>query len=458
MLEDDTVLLEKTARAMREFAGTVTDAPPLRLEPGRAARAPRFAQPRRWTRWAVPLAAGVGVIALAIALVTVRDLSSQHANHPAGPDYPATAKPPTYYVAQENVCETKQCPPIRLVVGNTYTGAKLATLTPPPGTTFGTVSGAADDRTFVTDTVGFPVSLTAKTQHVTWYLITIRPGSPAPARLTRLPVPATPATANLESVSLSPSGRELAVLYHLGSQTTLGGTTVVRIYSVTTGRLLHSWSTAQKVLFSTYAFTLYSQSNTLLSWVDGNGAVTFMTTPYTLERDSNNEYTPGTTTVRVLDLAASGHDLLADSRVVWTVPTWHSGSPDTKASCGQETTAPSLVANGKTVVCIGLSDTQIGSGKKAPILWRLTWLSYETSAPTVGHVHYLVTSRNAATESGPNGNVLWTDQSGSTLLIAWAPYGPVNPVTHFGVVSHGKFIPLPTPPSDLLDVGPAIAW
>ncbi len=233
---------------------------------------------------------------------------------------------------------------------------------------------------------------------------------------------------------------------------------MVRIYSVATGQLLHSWSTAQRVLFSTYAFTPYSQSNTLLSWVDGDSAVTFMTTPYTLEPNSNNEYTAGATTVRVLDVAASGHDLLADSRVVWTVPTWHSGGPGAVVSCGQETTAPSLVANGKTVVCIGLSGTPIGSGKKAPILWRLSWLSYETSAPTVGHVHYQVTSRNPLTESGPNGNVLWTDPSGSTLLIAWAPYGPVNPVTHFGVVSHGKFTPLPTPPGNLLDVGPAIAW
>jgi hypothetical protein len=457
MLEDDTVLLEETARAMRELASTVTDAPPLRLAPDRAARAPRLAEPRRWTRWAVPLTAGVAVIALAIALVTVRDLSSEHANQPAGPAYPAAANPPTYYVAQENNCEATTCPPTRLVVGNTYTGAELATLTPPPGTTFGTVSGAANDRTFVTDTVGFPVSLRTTTQHVTWYLITIRPGSPSPAQLTRLPVPATPTAADLEMFSLSPSGRELAVLYYQGPPKTMGGTTVLRIYSVATGQLLHTWSTDQKVLFNAFGATSFIQSNAQLSWIDGDSAVTFATIPYTLD-GHNGEYTGGAATLRVLNMAAGGHDLVADSRVVWTVPAFHEGDPGTKPTCAQEPTTASLAANGRTVVCIGLSDTPVGPGPKASVRWRLTWLTYQTSAPEVAHALYQTTSLNTEQEGGPNGDVLWANPSGSMLLIAWAPHGVYGPITHFGLLRQGKFTPLPTPPGSLIDVAPAIAW
>ncbi len=403
MTQDETALAAETAKAMRELAGTVTDAPPLRLAPSRGARAPRMAGPRRWARWAVPLTAAVAVIALAIALVTVRDLSGENAKHPAGPTHPATGSAPTYYVAGENSCQSKTCPPTSLVVGDTYTGAKLATLTPPPGTMFATVSGAADDRTFVTDTVSYPVSLTATTQHVTWYLITIQPGSPDPARLARLPVPATPTTAQLEMFSLAPSGRELAVLYHQGSPKPMGtGSTVLRIYSVATGQLLHTWSTDQKFLFSPFAPTSLIQSNSELSWVDGDSAVTFATTPYTLDRDPG-EYTTGATTVRVLNVAAArGHDLVADSRAVWTVPTPHEGDASSKHTCAPGSTA-SLTANGRTIVCIGSMSTRVGSGKNAPARWWSTWLTYQISAPKVARALYQITTINTEQEGGPEG-------------------------------------------------------
>ena len=180
---------------------------------------------------------------------------------------------------------------------------------------------------------------------MTWYLITIQPGSADPARLSRLPIPATPTTAQLEMFALSPSGRELAVLYHQGSLKTRGtGSTVLRIYSVATGELLHTWSTDQKVFFSSYGPTSFVQSNAELSWVDGDSAVTFATTPYTLD-GNNGELTEGTTAVRVLTVAAAtGHDLIADSRVVWTVPTFHETVPGNANTCAQETSTASLAA------------------------------------------------------------------------------------------------------------------
>lgn len=455
MLEEETALAEETATAMRELARTVTDAPPLRLAPAAGARVPRSAEPRRWTLWAVPLTAAVVVLALAVALVTARDLSGDHTHHSPGATYPATDSPPTYYVTQDLTCGKKTCEPGRLVVGDTYTGARLATLTPPPGTTWGTVSGAADDRTFVTDTVGYPVSLTAKTQQVTWYLITIRPGSSPKARLTRLPVPATPTAAELQMVSLSPSGRELAVLYHLGPHTILGGTTVLRIYSVATGQLLHTWSTDRKVLF---AQDLLGQSNTLLGWVDGDSAVTFTTTPYTLAPHSSDTYTAGATSVRVLTVTASGHDLVADSHAVYSVTAWRGGDPNPKPACGQGPGLPSLATNGKTIMCTSLVNIQIGSGPRPSVLWRLSLLASPTSAPKAARVLYQISSRLPSSDSGPNSNVLWTNPSGSALLIAWAPTGSGIPVTHFGLVSHGKFTPLPTPPGYLLYLSPVIAW
>ena len=134
MIEDETALAEETAKAMRELASTVTEAPPLRLAPRRG-RVTRPARQRSWKLWAVPLTTAIAVVAFAVALVTVKDMSTTPATHPvAHPADRATA--PTYYVGTTTTCgpEQEHCPTPRLVVGDTYTGARVATFTSPAGT------------------------------------------------------------------------------------------------------------------------------------------------------------------------------------------------------------------------------------------------------------------------------------------------------------------------------------
>ena len=457
MLEDETALAEATGEAMRELASTVTDAPPLRLAPRRG-RVTRPARQRSWKLWAVPLTAAVAVVALAVALVAVRDMSAApatHLTHP--PAQPATA--PTYYVGTTTTCgpEQEHCATPRLVVGDTYTGARVAAIISPAGGVFGTVSGAADDRTFVTDTYPNPDGTVAQTQPATWYLIKIRPGSATPARLTKLPIRDTLPAADVQVVALSASGRELAVLYHLGSPTYVNGTTVLRTYSVATGQLLHTWSTGRKLLFGTDGFGQYEQTSNLLHWVDGDRAVAFTASPYTQPSSGHITYT-GATTVRVLDMAASGHDLIADSREAWSMPASPPGDSGDSGTCDQNDPTPSLAANGQTVVCTGWSKTEIGSGKKAPVLWRMTWLTYQTSAPKVARIVYQATSRVPAGHGGIEGSVLWTDPSGSTMIIAWIPSFTDSSVIHFGLVRQGTFTPLPAPPGNPLSLVSGIAW
>src|SRR6202035_352722 len=83
---------------------------------------------------------------------------------------------PRYYVALNNphVATSRD----QVVVGDTLTGKRLATVSPPKGGTFGGVTGAADDRTFVLDVRQFPWSNTwfAVTPR-TWYLLKIAPGT-----------------------------------------------------------------------------------------------------------------------------------------------------------------------------------------------------------------------------------------------------------------------------------------
>jgi hypothetical protein len=453
VLEDETGLAEEAAMAMRELARTVTEAPPLRLAPRRAARAARAARPRRLALWAMPLTAAVVVIALAIALVTIRNLSNGGESQPA---VPASPPVPTYYVAPVPVCTTCGSTPARLVVGDTFTGATLATFSPPAGTTFGTVSAAANDRTFVTDTVGFPSSST--TQHVTWYLVTVRPGASSPARLTRLPIPATPSAAHLEMVALSPSGRELAVAYHLGSKTP--GSTVLRTYSMATGALLHGWSTEQNVWFESYGYLPGPQASNQLGWIDGDRGITFTTFSPIQNGNQNPAKDKRYTTVRVLDAAAGDGDLLGASLVVWSTPFLPATDSTTKPDCDKGTTAPSLAANGKTVLCTSVATSQIGVSGKYPLeRWWLTWLTYKASAPKAARTAYQVSFDVNGRQNGGIGiNVLWADASGATMIIAWTTDSNDYQATHFGVVSHGRFTPLPSPPVSPLNESPNIAW
>ena len=74
---DDARLADEMAAAMRDLAGTVTDARPLRLTAqapatSRARAARRARGSRRWS-WGAPVLAAVAVVAVAVALVTVRD-------------------------------------------------------------------------------------------------------------------------------------------------------------------------------------------------------------------------------------------------------------------------------------------------------------------------------------------------------------------------------------------------
>jgi len=241
MLDNESGLTEETARAMRAVASTVTDAPPLRLAPRPGYRAARPAPRRRWQRWGVPLAAALTVIAVAVALVTARDASPRRVAPPASPA-PTVDGVPAYYAALVTA-GSAQTAPEQIAIGETVTGKRIATVAPPAGTTFTGVTGAADDRTFVVDAQ--PGSLDAESEPFaprTWYLLRISPGAADPAQLTRLPIPATAPGTDVAAVALSPDGTELAVGLQPNALNDPGGPVYLRVYSVASGAVLHSWS------------------------------------------------------------------------------------------------------------------------------------------------------------------------------------------------------------------------
>ena len=146
-------LIRSTTQAI---ASTVREVPPLRLEPAPdelryPARVPRRGRrrPRGWWSWGAPLTAAAVVVVLAIALVIVKDMP----NGGGVPQQPTTSTGPggvpRYYVALDAVRGRTSRRNGIVVVGDSLTGKTLATFTPPARKIFGSVTAAADDRTFV---------------------------------------------------------------------------------------------------------------------------------------------------------------------------------------------------------------------------------------------------------------------------------------------------------------------
>jgi hypothetical protein len=199
---------DRVRTATEATAATVGEIRPLTLPDEEPPARPRRFRPlptgRGWEGWLVPLAAAMVVIAVAATLVAVRNppraagkaSPGPAASHPAGSTpVAAPADPdavPQYFVAISNLKTTGSVTPEptgkgdllglprpdSVVVADTLTGQRLATLTPPAGSTFIGVTGARDDRTFLLDSVPINNSgFVSSNEQRTWYLLKIRPGS-----------------------------------------------------------------------------------------------------------------------------------------------------------------------------------------------------------------------------------------------------------------------------------------
>ena len=268
----------------------------------------------------------------------------------------------------------------------------------------------------------------------TWYLLRIAPGSSSPARLTRLPIPRL---ADVTAIALSGSGQELAVATGGGSDNFdisgyvngTGGSSngvlpthpyspptvpwVLSLYSVTTGKLLRTWSTSSPSVDGGGP-GLYSDDNTHLTWVDGDRGIAFFTLWITGNPNANPSQYVYHEGIRELDVTAGGSELLADSRVAWS-QAQPASSIDHWAGCLWE--ADVLVAaNGKTVVCPSAYDLA-GKYRKGEH-WTVRWLTYSTAAPTVARTLDTVTIAETVPSTlliDPEG----VSPSGTAVIASW---------------------------------------
>ena len=445
-IRDDSWFAGETAAAMRDFARTVTEAPPLRLaagfSPARTRRRMRGARRWRTWTWLAPATAAAMVVALAVALVISRNLTSTGAVPANGPSAsgPATAGPggvPRYYVAVQeggsgSAGKATAAWATHLVVGDSFTGAELTSIAPPAGVVFLDVTAAGDDRTFVV--AGWDGAGASAT--VRFFEIRLAPGTGHPVVMTSMPIESQPAgkaaSANRIAatlpVALSSSGTELAVAETAGT-----GGIAVKVFSVATGKLLHDWTTTDPPL------VLDSLADPpALTWIDGDRALALATlgTPTSL----NTIYGARQTVRRLNVPGRAGSDLVADGTVQWEVP---DGADNT---CGYRFNWPPVIsADGKTFTCTtGTSFVTypLTAGPKGAGQGRVD-LSLGSG--------YLVHT------------VLWTSASGDTTIAEWGAASSIagqpkrDGGVQIGVISHGTSTPLRISLHFLVYAG-GIAW
>ena len=439
---------DQVRAATRAQAAAMREVRPLRLAsaPGAAPARPGSARGRWWRGWMAPVTAAVAVIAVAVSLVIVRDISNGPVVPPPGPASPSTV-PPRYYVAISEgaigwyayapLTSTKSVPPNHLVVGDTATGKQLATIAAPTGTAWTGVTAAADDRTFVA--LAEPTASPSGAAG-TWYLIKLTPRAKSPAKLTPLPIKPRP---DVGAMAVSGSGKELAVVI----APSLRGEKRLCVYSMATGDLLHPcWSTDY---MDAFFMGLYAagQLAPALTWIDGDRAIAFPTLGTIRLPHSNRS--EGRQTVRSLSLKSKGTNLMADSQVIWSQTP---ANPNESSPCDGGYVA--ISADGKTVSCAVVYASGVSSHSRGR--WRLAWLTYPTSAaadrggaPVVDYQLRIPAPTQPLVSQSP----FWVDPSGTALLAGWS-----LGVEHFGVMSKGTFTPLPVPSAVGAVTQTAIAW
>ena len=157
---------------------------------------------------------------------------------------PATDVPRYYVTFDQPRGDTTT--PVGLVLGETLTGKKLFMLRPPRGLSFAGITAAADDRTFAADAHRDPYGVQgSQARSRTWYVVRVAgTGARASLTMTRLPIPPTPVGTVVAAIALSPDGTMLAVATMPYTDDVRHAKQVLRVYSVATGAVLHSWSTA----------------------------------------------------------------------------------------------------------------------------------------------------------------------------------------------------------------------
>jgi hypothetical protein len=380
--------------------------------------------PGHWSRpaWGTPLAAAAAIVLIAVASTTAGSLLTRSAApRPGTSATPAGGAAaglysgvPPYYMAVASSSLT--------VVRATWTGATLARIT--TRTPVAAVAGAADGRTFVLDE-----QRQTGRDKVTWvgqpafYLLRLT-ASGTEESLTRLAVPAIPDGTVVSGLALSPDGSKLAVNVDSPDRELHTRLMEIMTYTLATGAS-RSWTT-------TSGITNPDAPNGFTgSGVDGAQSISW-TAGSTLAfgvRYTSNMSRVG---VRLLDTAARGTDLMADSRPVIDQDARDFGvsvkaePPYYFLSCA---TNAMISVDGSAVVCVYSTTNDAG-------ITTMGFARYSTRTGKMNHVDGLVRFKGEA----PTGlSLYWVNSTGNIAIGTSETAGGGR----VGVMNGDTFTPLP---------------
>jgi hypothetical protein len=398
---------DRLRTATRARAALVRDIPPLELPAARAVRLPRTPLARGWIAWLAPVTAAAVVVALAVTVVSLRELRNEPSVSPAASGQPGTgatsaAAVPTYYAALDDPSGTafngqRTTHPVDVVVGDTRTGERIATVTPPKGQTFAGLTAAAGDRTFVLATESLPVPLGYySTAPVAWYLLRIAPGSSRAATLTKLSIPGQPAGTQVDGIALSPNGSELAVMYQRDVWSGKTGPLTLSVYSVSAGKALRTWTQPTKGFPAGYGWYYGRYSNSSITWLADGHTLAFVDGINSGENGPPLAATFSGVKIRTINLTRPGGDLLSDSKVVFT-------------SQNHWCITLQLTADGRTVFCGSYGGNFAPAKKSSAYDPEIIEYSVATGKPRIVY-------RFEGTYNVGMANVLWLNSDGSALI------------------------------------------
>jgi hypothetical protein len=394
------------------------------------ATAPRAAL---WRRGGVALAAAASVLAVIAASLVLTSGGSAQGRRPAAGTATALAGVPLYYVVLNGVPGMRS----HAVVRATATGALLATIFPPrPYGAFSWLSGASDDRTFVLaaqrywrirpGTAGLAAEKRDNDTPLKFFRLRLGLGGQV-AQLTALPLPQQLRSGQLGGIGLSPDGSKLALELRGSGPANAPRNPRIQVITLATG------SQREWVWPGSGWLGNFKPIGVPLSWTADGRMLEFQ------------QWTGNNVQVRVLDTTAPGSSLRSSKLVARSL------SRDGAFILSANNTM--ITPDGTKVV----ASTARFTARIPTTELRIT----EFSASTGKAVRLLDPWQFSGSGAVSWQNVLWTNSSGSTLIVESPP--GTDPAGHFvrhaigpvaGVLTGGQFTPLPKAPQDLYDV----AW
>jgi hypothetical protein len=440
-----TTIEDRLRAATRAAADTVApgSAPPLHLPSARRRRMPGIAGRRRWAAWLVPLAAAASVAAVVAASLAVGGLvhSRQH-RAASGPASPFAGVPPYYVVLAGRNPSPAVIQLTSAEIRATATGAVLTRVTPPPPYNTFTAVAAGNDHTFVLAAEKWKVT---RKDGGTSYLATasgfflLRLGAGGHVkRLTPLPILPEPAGAEISGFALTPDGTKLAVALRGGDG---GPGPQIQVFSLPTGAE-RAWTWPGGGPITNNA----GGEGEVLSWAADGRMLAFQ------------QWVAGNYIhLRLLDTTTPGGSLPAASRLLLRWPgdgaTWH--YVHGKISNVLFGFSAIITSDGNKIVAATEDLT------KHPLSSELAFTEF--SAATGKVVKVLGRWPIPGLYPGQTQDVLWTNRSGSTLIVLAHKPGVPTKDPHspnsagygieFGVLRGNQFTPLPGAPG----AGPS-AW